>query len=138
MRWVIGIIDDAFPHFVVTNKPVMVAAVVRDHLREQRQKGLGELRLRVQRIEKHLALVVKGRFRGLERVVDGGRLRLSLRVNDVQQHAPAVAAGLGAVSLHEQERMIRQGSVVHWKDRATFALGFFREKGMKTKHGLIQ
>jgi hypothetical protein len=64
----------------VTNEPVVVATVVREHLLEQRQKGLAELRLRIQRIEKHLVLVFEGRFRRLERVIDSCHMRLGLRV----------------------------------------------------------
>ena len=74
-------------------------------------------------------------FRRLETVVDRRHVRVGLRVEHVQHDSAAVAIGLDAVSFGQNERMTRQGVVVHGMDRAVLVLGLFWEQGMKSKHG---
>lgn len=66
------VVDDAFPHLVVTNETLADRGLALDELRENVENDVGQLALRIERIEEDLRLVVKRRLRWFEAVADPG------------------------------------------------------------------
>jgi hypothetical protein len=99
-----GIVDDPLPLVVVPMKALAVPVVVGQHVLDEVVERLGKLALRVERINEELPFVFEGRLWWLERVVQRRDLARGFPVPNLEQNAPAVAAGLDAVRLAQQVR----------------------------------